>query len=151
MDWYKNSKKNIAPIPENFDVIEKSEDEGFYGWKFWAGANDWECGTTLMAFVIGNNKNGSKRIWVKVNNKQFPKENNNDQPKEILDKVKQWGDLSKETFSREFKKAMKNVPKSDYEYSPFDAAIDAIKSNSMKKFVEDWGIDELTWIEKSRK
>lgn len=152
MTWYKNSKKHTAPIPENFDVIEKGDKGEFLGWNLWAGANDWESGVTLMALLSGEkDHSGRNRVWVKVNNKKFPKGNNSDQPKEILNQIREWGEKAKSIFLKEFKKNLSEVSKRDYEYSPIEAAIDTIKSDVMKPFVEDWGIDQLTWVEKSKK
>lgn len=52
MNWYVLAKK-IAAIPENFDVVEKSEDHTkFSKWKLFAGANDWESGVTLMSVLF---------------------------------------------------------------------------------------------------
>lgn len=148
MNWYKYACSSKMQIPENFDAVECSK-KGIFPWRLFAGSNDWETGVTTMAVIFQKNDADHLRIWIKVNNNQFPKKNNNDQSEDILEKVSEWGKKAIKTLISEFKKIEKNVDVLDHH--PKESFLEAIKSKEMKPFVEEWGVDVLDWKPKKDK
>ena len=147
-NWYKKAKSDTARIPENWDIVEKGPDGGLYvGWDLWAGANDWETGVTIMAAAFGRDDGpGQTRVWVEVNNDQFQKGNDNDQPEETLEKVQEWGDKAVSTWLKEFKRIDKEREDSGvYENIPKVSFIAALDSSDMRPFIKKWGVDTLEW------
>ena len=152
-NWYKKAKSDTASIPENWDIVEKGPDGGLYvGWNLWAGGNDWEAGVTVMAVVFGReNFPGKTRVWVEVNNDQFPKGNDNNQPKEILDEICDWGKEAVKTWLKEFKRIDKEREDSGvYENLPKESFIAALESPDLKPYIKRWGIDTLEWNAENR-
>jgi len=148
MNWYKKaSKSKTAPIPENFDVYEKSEK--YPEWKLMAGGNDWEISKSLMAFEFNKNE----RVWAVISYDKFDnftnnsgKTNDNNQEKEAIN----WAELAIETWIEESKKNYKENSKKHYEWDFKDSCIEVIDSDVMKPFIKEWGMDRYKWVSEDK-
>ena len=151
MNWYKEAKKNTANIPENWDVCEKGpEGSGSNHWDIWSGANDWECGATMIAAIFGEARTeGAKRVWIQVDNSQFPEENNADQSDDIVDKIQEWGENAIKTWIQEKKRIEEESD--EYEAWQSNYFISAAEGDKMKPFVKEYGVDQLSWKSKDQK
>lgn len=139
------ARKNFSQ-PENFD----SYNEGS-GWVAYRGGNDWENATTGVAIVF-EKPHEKSRVWFHV---QFPQDiikgvNNSSATSELADKASEWGEKATKLIIKE---AKANHKKDENGITPSwsDCFINAIKSEVMKPYVKEWGVDRTEWKETKAK
>jgi hypothetical protein len=156
------SSKDAKPfhVPENFDIYEQGN-----GWSAYKGENDWENGTTGVCAYIGPEgyHREQARIWFEV---QYPKELESmvgeglsrDRPE--YQTIKNWGNKAARRWMREVRRIHREWnPRTsiqDPQHPRFmrktwkECFIEALKSESMKPFVKNWGVDHSDWRGMSR-
>jgi hypothetical protein len=97
-----------------------------------------------MAVLFGRDTPGQNRIWVEIDNSQFPDGNNNDKKDDVINEIREWGDLAIKTWIDEMKVSEKEKGK-DWENLPLDNFMGALDSDKMKPFISEWGFDSLLW------
>ena len=160
--WTKEAKKSkTSSIPENWDSIEsepaKPKDGEKLDWRVCAGAGDWEGGRTLIAAEITRNDHGfstGSRVWFEVDYREFPKGADNDQPKEVLEKVAARGKAASDAFIKAARAIQKRHEKEDAPDIQWDWASvfrEALSDSSVKPFVKASGTDRLKWVPEDAK
>ena len=132
--------------PENFD----SYDEGA-GWIAYRGGNDWENATTAVA-IIFEKPHKKVRIWFQV---QFPEDiikgvDNSSATSDLADKASEWGEKASKQIVKEARAAHKKDADGIMP-SWYDCFIQAIKSQTMNPYIEEWGVDRTEWKETTAK
>ena len=145
MNWYKLSKKDTAPIPENFDIDEKSEEHP--KWEMWSGGNDWEISNSLMSFEIEE----ITRVWAEISYdhlKNFKNSSGENCDKELDQEAVDWGQEAVNKWLEETQKNYDENSEKYYEWRWLDSCVETAESKAMKPYIKDWGIDEYKWVPK---
>lgn len=151
LDGFSSSdEKSKFRRPENFDSYDKGA-----GWSSYRGGNDWENGTTACAVYFEGKEGELARTWVHL---QFPdhlKEfvgSHSSSPESI--QVKEWGEKAAKTWTKLAKRIHReskhqvneNDPNSSWLYKDWkECFVEALKSEEMKPFVKEWGVDSTHW------
>jgi len=151
IDGFSSSdEKSKFRRPENFDSYDKGA-----GWSSYRGGNDWENGTTACAVYFEGKEGELARTWIHI---QFP-----DSLKEFVgshssspeaNQVKKWGEKASKTWTKLAKQihheskhqVNENDPNSSWLYKDWkECFVEALKSEEMKPFVKERGVDSTHW------
>ena len=135
--------KKTAPIPENYDCVEKGCDG--LKWRLCAGGNDWEPAWSTMVFEIGEPV--MKRIWATI---CYPELENfsNGADADSEHESEQASKMGKELVRRwlsETNRIYNDKSKETYEFSWEEACWSALNEKGIKEMVDKKGIDVREW------
>jgi hypothetical protein len=120
--------------PENFDPVADGS-----GWVMYAGANDWEVGTTAVSVIFPSDEQ-NQRVWMTVK-QRF--DGDAEAPVKEHPAIKEHGDKAWRTWKREAIAAYRN--KNNGTRTWMDAFKAALKTKAMSPYVKDWGIERTKW------
>lgn len=151
IDGFSSSdEKSKFRRPENFDSYDKGA-----GWSSYRGGNDWENGTTACAVYFEGKEGELARTWVHIQYPDSLKEfvgSHSSSPEAL--QVKEWGEKASKTWTKLAKRIHRESksrineddPNSSWHYKDWkECFVEALKSEEMKPFVKEWGVDSTHW------